>query len=175
MRIVYLSGFADDILFRRRFLRGWLFVNRPGLLAGGFVVVCARVGFQSLGSLAVIETQAIGLPGPLALSDDSRGWTRPGERLAVAWDRAMRACYPGAGDTGRVTLVEQGYNLLLQQMVELLRLQAIPRQHNLEANAPARRVVRSGAPTTTGRFCNSLSLPVILAARSRNSVGSPPM
>ena len=62
-------------------------------LLGGLVLVCALVGFLSLGSLAVIEARVIGLSGPLALSDDGRGRVRSGERLAVAWDRAMPRGY----------------------------------------------------------------------------------
>ena len=62
-------------------------------LLGGLVLVCALVGFLSLGSLAVIESRVIGLAGPFALSDDGRARVRPGERLAVAWDRAMPRGY----------------------------------------------------------------------------------
>jgi len=62
-------------------------------LLGGLVLGCASVGFLSLGSLAVIETGVVGLPGPLGLSDDGHGRLRAGERLAVAWDRAMPRGY----------------------------------------------------------------------------------
>ena len=62
-------------------------------LLGGLVLVCALVGFLSLGSLAVIEARVIGLSGPLSLSDDGRGRVRSAERLAVAWDRAMPRGY----------------------------------------------------------------------------------
>ena len=62
-------------------------------LLGGFAACCVLAGVLSIGSLAVLESRVVGLPGPLMFATDWRERFTAGEPLSVAWDRAMPRGY----------------------------------------------------------------------------------
>ena len=62
-------------------------------LLGGLLLACALAGFLCLASLSKMETRVLGMSAHIGFSE---GWSRyfqVGDRLSVAWDRAMPRGY----------------------------------------------------------------------------------
>ena len=58
-------------------------------LLGGLLTACAMAGFMCLASLAALETHVTGMPGHIGFSGHWDKRFPVGERLDLAWDRAM--------------------------------------------------------------------------------------
>lgn len=67
----------------------------PGALwlLGGLLTGCAMAGFMCLVSLAQLESHVAGLSGHIGFSGNWNRRFHVGQRLAVAWDRAMPQGY----------------------------------------------------------------------------------
>ncbi len=69
-------------------------IEQGGLwLLGGLLAACALVGFLCLASLSKMETRVLGLSVHIGFSGTWDRYLQVGDRLAVAWDRAMPRGY----------------------------------------------------------------------------------
>lgn len=69
-------------------------IEQGGLwLLGGLLAACALAGFLCLASLSKMETRVLGLSAHIGFSGTWGRHFQVGDRLSVAWDRAMPRGY----------------------------------------------------------------------------------